>query len=427
MNDIELYRQLLGIVPPWQVVHVAVDPQKERVDVTVAPTPDATFRCPVCQRPGAGYDLREERTWRHLDSCAFTTWLRARLPRVECPEHGVRTVAFPWGEPHSRFTEAFACLARRVLRETRVQARTAALLRLSPDEVRDLLARTVVQGLQARGAAREQEAVDPVRHWSLDETHAGPGQQYVAVLGDPEGQRVWEVAAERTAACVADLLETSLTAIERAAVESVTVDLWQGFLDACRRVLPQATLVYDPFHAAQELNQAIEKTRATEHRQLRQERQPGSKRQYGDSPLTGTRYWWLRRAEDLKPERREQLWRWQAEGLETAQVWAFKEAFRPFFTQESVAAGRQFLQEWCVGAITLGNEPLRKVALQFQKHQEKLLAYLEQHRTNAWAEYVNGQIQQIRTRARGFKSFVGFRRAILFFLGGFDLCPHTSP
>ena len=427
MNDLELYRQLLGIVPPWQVVHVAVDPQEERVDVTVAPTPTARLCCPVCQRPCAGYDVREERTWRHLDSCAFTTWLRARLPRVECPEHGVRTIAFPWGEPHSRFTEAFACFARRVLRETRVQARTAALLRLSPDAVRDLLARTVDQGLQAREDAHEQEAADPVRHWSLDETQSGPGQQYLAVLGDPEGQRVWEVAAERTATVVSELLETSLTAAQRAAVESVTVDLWQGFLDACRRVLPQATLVYDPFHAAQELNQAVDKTRATEHRQLRQERQPGSKRQYGDSPLTGTRYWWLWRATALQPERRAQLWRWQAEGLETAQVWAFKEAFRDFFAQPSVAAGKRFLREWTAGAGALGNDHLRQVAVQFAKHQEKLLAYLEQHRTNAWAEQVNGQIQEIRARARGFKSFAGFRRAILFFLGGFDLCPHTSP
>ncbi|MEP6528029.1 MAG: transposase family protein, partial [Nocardioidaceae bacterium] len=33
-----------------------------------------------------------ERGWRHLDSCAFLTFLYASPPRVRCPEHGVRQV-----------------------------------------------------------------------------------------------------------------------------------------------------------------------------------------------------------------------------------------------------------------------------------------------------------------------------------------------
>ncbi len=40
----------------------------------------------------------------------FTTLLHSRTPRVNCPEHGVKTVAVPWAGKHSRFTllsEAF--------------------------------------------------------------------------------------------------------------------------------------------------------------------------------------------------------------------------------------------------------------------------------------------------------------------------------
>lgn len=44
-----------------------------------------------------------ERTWRHLDTCQFQTLLTARLPRVDCPEHGVSQVAAPWAEPRGRF------------------------------------------------------------------------------------------------------------------------------------------------------------------------------------------------------------------------------------------------------------------------------------------------------------------------------------
>ena len=39
-----------------------------------------------------------------MDTCQLKTYLHARIPRVECPEHGVRQAVVPWAEPHSRFT-----------------------------------------------------------------------------------------------------------------------------------------------------------------------------------------------------------------------------------------------------------------------------------------------------------------------------------
>jgi transposase len=42
---------------------------------------------------------------------------RACTPPVECPTHGVRQVALPWAEPHSRFTALFERLAVDVLAE----------------------------------------------------------------------------------------------------------------------------------------------------------------------------------------------------------------------------------------------------------------------------------------------------------------------
>jgi transposase len=43
------------------------------------------------------YDHAEARVWRHLDSCQFKTYLHARVPRVACPEHGIRNATLPWG------------------------------------------------------------------------------------------------------------------------------------------------------------------------------------------------------------------------------------------------------------------------------------------------------------------------------------------
>lgn len=82
------------------------------------------------------------------------------------------------------------------------------------------------------------------------------------------------------------------------------VDLWEGFHAACRTVLPQAELVYDRFHAAAELNEALDETRRAEHRRLRANAPIPTGRRTARSPLSATRHWWLVPAEKLTNERR---------------------------------------------------------------------------------------------------------------------------
>ena len=89
MRDVELYQQILGLSSPWTVDGVVLDVAGQRVDVCVVHAADARWRCPHCDRELPIYDHSEERTWRHLDTCQFETYLKGRLPRVDCPEHGV--------------------------------------------------------------------------------------------------------------------------------------------------------------------------------------------------------------------------------------------------------------------------------------------------------------------------------------------------
>ena len=58
-----------------------------------------------------------------------------------------------------------------------------------------------------------------------------------------------------------------------------------------------------------------------------------------------------------------------------------------------------------------------------QRHLEGWVAYIRHRVTNAVAENLNGQLQRIKTNARGFRQFPNFRVAILFFLGKLDIYP----
>ncbi len=149
MRDTELYRHLLGLVAPWEVERVELSAGDERVDVWVRHRDRTRFACPECDTALPVYDHSAERAWRHLDSCAFLTFLHASAPRVACPEHGVRQVRLPWAEPHSRFTTLFERLAIDVLAACDV-ANAAKLLRISWDEAWHLMDRAVTRGLAAK-------------------------------------------------------------------------------------------------------------------------------------------------------------------------------------------------------------------------------------------------------------------------------------
>ena len=104
MRDREPYRRVLGIERPWQVPEVALSLEAGEVKVQhVAVAPGADLACPVCGRVVPRYD-RRYREWRHLDTWQFRTILAAEVPRVSCPEHGVRQVAVPWAETGSGYT-----------------------------------------------------------------------------------------------------------------------------------------------------------------------------------------------------------------------------------------------------------------------------------------------------------------------------------
>jgi transposase len=430
MNDQQLYTQLLGLSHPWRVEEVSLDVEQETVCVHVSLESGSVLSCPQCGRVCAGYDAREERRWRHLDSCGFLTYLVARLPRVSCPDHGVQSVPVPWSEPHSRFTLAFSWFAIRVLQATKVQSQAAALLRRNAGQVHTLMHNAV-----RRGLVRREDL--PLPHLGLDEKSFARGHSYLSVLSDTTRGRVLEVEESRTTQAATHLLQ-SLPQEQQETVECVSMDMWKPFLASREAVLPHADTVHDRFHIASYLGEAVDKTRRSEHRALSRSK-PSKDEATKDeatkdeatkdeatkdaSILNKTKYLWLKNPEDFTPQQQQ---KWEAllgADLETARVWAFKENFRHFFSCASVEAGQTFFDNWYQEALKLDNPHLTKVAHMLQNHLTGLLAYLQHHTTNAAAEGINSQIQLLKASARGYRRFENFRVAILFFLGKLDMNP----
>lgn len=399
------YGLLLGIASPWQVKLVDLKLDGQRVDVAVEHDPDAAVACPECGKSCPRYDHAPERQWRHLDVMQFTTVIHARVPRCECPKHGVITVQVPWAEPHGRFTLMFEAFAVQVIGAARSFVQAMEILKLDWHTIQEIVKRAVERGLLRR-------STEKVSQVGMDEKSFGRGQDYVSVLTDLKGRRVLDVVKDRDTASALQLWET-LPEKQRRRVEAVAMDMSAAFAAAAAQAAPQAAIVYDKFHVSKYLNEAVDKVRREEHRRLLEQ---------GDESLKHTKFLWLQGAA-VTGERALSFAELCARDLKTSRAWAHKEIFAEFWTQPSAGSALNFFTQWFGAARRSKLEPVKKVALTLKDHLRGLLNYFTHPITNAMAEGFNSKIQAIKADARGFRRFDNYRYRILFHCGKLDLTP----
>jgi transposase len=403
----EHYRRLLLLPEPWEVTKVEEDLAGERVTVWLRWPDGVKVSCPVCGQPGSIYDRLPERNWRHLSVMQYRLELRCAVPRCDCAEHGVKTVAVPWAETGSRFTRHFEVFAVAVMQACRSLTQAAELLDLHWDSVQRLIDQAVTRGL----ARRTTEGITRV---GLDEKSFLRGQSYVALMTDLTGQRVLEVVPGRDTQSVVALW-AALPPPQRAKVEAAAMDMGAPFIAGTRLAAPQADIVHDRFHVAKPLNEAVDQTRREESAQLAAE---------GDNTLKHTRFLWLHGT--VPDDRQDDFAALLETNLRTARAWAYKEQMVEFWYQPDADAGNAFFQQWYRAVMRSRLPKVKKVAKTLKAHLGGLLAYFTHRITNALTEGFNSKIQALKADARGFRRFENYRTRILFFCGKLDLAPHLA-
>lgn len=408
MQDTKLFETILGLQAPWHITRVTLDTTTQRVDLW-AEHDETRWPCPECQQRLPCWDHAEERSWRHLDTCQFQTFLHARIPRVQCPTHGVKQVAVPWAGPRARFTQLMERLVIDVILQGSTLTGACRMLRITWDEAWGVMARAVARG-QARKTARA------VRYYGVDEKAFRKGQRYHTIVCDLERRTVEYVAEGRRAESLAPFY-AQLTPSHRAAVQAVAMDMWDAYILATREGLPDGDqrIVFDRFHAMQHVLEAVDTVRKEEHRALR--------RTADTSVLTGTKYLWLYSREHLPPRHAASLAALRALNLKVARAWAIKEALRELWTYRQPAAARRYFQRWYGWARRSRLEPIRRAAATLRHYADGLLRFCRHRITNGVTEGLNSKIMSIKRKACGFRNPDHFTTAIYFHCGGLDLYP----
>ena len=216
MQDTELYQHILGLESPWEVSKVDLNVELGEIVVSVTHPKKTRFCCPECSKELGCYDHSPARRWRHFDSCQFKTMLEASIPRVDCPEHGVKQAAVPWSSPNSRFTLKFEAFAIRLLKATQTVEGARTILRIGREATWSILERAV-----ERGQARKQSA--PLPHIGIDEKSFKKGQNYITLIYDLDNSTVEAISEGHNEAaaneCFSQLLPGQIETVEAIAMD----------------------------------------------------------------------------------------------------------------------------------------------------------------------------------------------------------------
>ena len=98
-----LFTVALGLGEGWSVNQCSFEGTPPELLLKLDFKAGHRFGCPECGANSPTHDTGVKR-WRHLDFFQCRCELEARVPRVDCQEHGVRLIDVPLGRAGSRFT-----------------------------------------------------------------------------------------------------------------------------------------------------------------------------------------------------------------------------------------------------------------------------------------------------------------------------------
>jgi len=399
-----LFTSALGLQSPWVVEDVKLDTVKRRIDFEVG-CQGALLACPHCGVASQPVHDRLRRSWRHLDFFQFEAWLHADVPRIACASCGKTTqMTVPWARPGSGFTAAFEALALALCRELPVR-QAAALLRCSDKQLWRRIEFYVDQ-------ARALEDFAGVQIVGIDETSLRRGQNYITVVHDLEAKRLLFATEGRDHQTVLDFVDDlKAHGGDPAEVRHVCMDMSAAYAKGAGLALPNAAISYDRFHVVAMANEAMDEVRRAEMSEDASAVHAALAGQ-GGHPLKSLMWGMRKNPSGWNAKQLDAMYWLQRSMLKSARAWRLKMALREVY---ALARGHNDperasvdLQAWLSWARRSRLEPFKKLAATIKDRFAAVVRGMTDNRSNAFVEAMNGQLQQAKRAARGYRTSKNF-------------------
>ena len=196
------------------------------------------------------------------------------------------------------------------------------------------------------------------------------------------------------------------------ALEEVTTDMWDGYVEAAREVFgTRLRITVDRFHVMKNFQDCLTNARREIQRSLPKE---------AAAALKGTRWLWVTNPENLDAAQRVQLAALKQQYPPLGQLAEQRESIRAIFEDRSVVTAEQGVSRfraWCLQVRQLGLKALEKFTKTLENWMDQISNYFVTRSSNGRTEGYNHGLRAILWRAFGMQNFAHFRLRVLDLFG----------
>lgn len=370
----------------------------------------------VCHKCGARatefFRNGEKLVLRHLPIFNRPVFLVLQTKRYRCLHCGGDTTTTQqgdWYDAQAHGTKAFAEFLLLELVNSTISDVTCKH-QVSYDLLRGVLARYV-------SGEVDWTQFDRLPVLGLDEISLLKGHKdFVTIVStqDESGQpMVLAVLKGREKKTVVEFLE-SIPEHLRATIEQACTDLYDGFANAIKEVLPQAKLVADRFHVAKLYRAAVDDLRKQEMKELKRILR---KEQYAG--LKGVMWKLRRNFDDLSEEDKRLLELLFECSPALRQAHALREKLTAIFEQKlSKEEATRLILAWTEEVKSSGLTCFEKFLGTLENWLEEITNYFISRLSSGWVEGLNNKIKVLKRRCYGLTSIGNLFRRICLDLKG---------
>jgi len=238
-----------------------------------------------------------------------------------------------------------------------------------------------------------QPDLDGLHLLAVDEISIRKGHSYLTVVLDYVSGRVLFVGKHRKAKTLKRFFN-QLKPRQRKSIDAVVMDMWDPFIKAVKKKLPNAKIVFDLFHVVANFNRVIDKVRNSEYRKASKE---------DKAVYKGAKYLLLKNRSNLRRLSERQKLQHLLELNEVINtVLILKEKLKHIWTYRSRTWAGKALDQWCELAGSLKNQSLTAFVKTLQRYRYGILNHCDYPIHNGKLEGVNNKIKVIKRKAYGF-------------------------
>ena len=381
---------------------------KEKIIVEIKSRSNSKSRCSGCFQISPRYDYAESkaRLFEYVPLWGIKVFLSYRMRRVNCRKCGVKVECVPWANGKSPQTKAmqwFLADWAKLLDWSQVASR----FRVNWRQVYTAVKAAVDYGLKYRNL----EGIEAI---GVDEVAFGKGHKYMSLVYEIGlgRKRLLSVSKGRS---VKSFLQfwRELGKQRAGKIKYICSDMWKPYLKVIAQKAPQALNILDRFHIVAHLNKAIDKIRAEEAKNLKQEG-------YQPDLLKHAKYCFLKNPENLCPKQKAKLKHLLTYNLKSVRAYLLKESFQYFWKIDSPLWATWFLNKWCSRAMRSRLEPIKQFVKMIKKHQPLILNYFKAKKafSSGVVEGLNRKVNLTTRKSYGFRSFEVLKIALFHTMGG---------